>query len=517
MSNTTYALAALPHRSIKDTKVINLRVTTNRKPKYKSLKINIAAKNWDTKNQKVKGGKRGEPNADTINEKIQGILLQAQTQKTTNIGKKENSFMQSAQDIIASTHSTGTKQNRERAFKKLQEYLNHRGLSDLPFNKLDNIFVEGYYAWLIKESGLKTSTANEYMQILNQVIDKIDKNGKHNWDVHPFVNYKRKRTDSLLEVLDDKDLDKLTNYIPNTAKQRQALHIFFFMMHLSGIRISDALTLTFNNFFVDGRGKLMVRYKSQKPGRVVTTRVSIEAALEMTTFLRGYGQEDQIKKLHESMKQYLSIKQAIEKNEKDRDQLKPYSLTELQIFFSEFPDDFDKQKRILDDQVQNEQQMEILRNRIEELTEKSIGVKETFIEIITGILMSIKKHHPNDTVIPLMRGIYNGEEEMSDEVEAICNAHKTKNNHHLKKIAKKVGIKKKMSNHQARHVFAMRLFLQGVNLHHISLALGHANISTTDKYRQKLVDDGVHDVTDDFSESFRTNFWKENSAEKYLY
>ena len=67
---------------------------------------------------------------------------------------------------------------------------------------------------------------------------------------------------------------------------------------------------------------------------------------------------------------------------------------------------------------------------------------------------------------------------MSDEVEAIANAHKVKNNHAPKTNNQKMGIKNNMSNHQARHVFAMRLFLKGVNMHHISLALGHSDIST---------------------------------------
>lgn len=501
-SKTTYALAALPHRSIKDTKVINLRVTTNRKPSYKSLRINIQSKNWDQTSQRVKGGKRGEPNADVINEKIKQILLQAQTKKTIHVGKKENSFVETAYDVIESTHNTGTRKNRERAVKKLQQYLEHKCWHDLPFHKLDNIFIEGYYNWLLNGDSLKTSTANEYMQILSQLVDKLIRSGKHSFRVHPFLNYQRKKTDNLLEVLDEADLRKLMDYTPKSDKQKQALHIFFFMMHLSGIRISDALTLTFKHFFIDGKGRLMVRYKAQKSGKVVTTRVSPEAGLELSHFLKGYGQEEQIFFLHKTMGDYVDMTDKLKDSKREMEGIYPSTLSSIQRYFNEEPDK-EKQRYLLDREVRKETRKEYLRCQVVFLEEESQQLKQKLLNIVADMIMLLKNQHPTDTVVPLMRGIYKGEDKMNDDVEAVCNAYKVKNNQALKRIAKKVGVKKKITNHQARHVFAMRLFLKGVNMHHISLALGHSNISTTDKYRQKLVDDTVHDITDEFSETFR--------------
>ncbi|NJY62486.1 tyrosine-type recombinase/integrase [Salinimicrobium sp. CDJ15-81-2] len=502
MSKTTYALAALNHGSIKGVKVINLRFTTNGKPRYKTLKVNVQSKNWDQKTQRVKGGQRGEPNADIINEKIQKILLEARTKGNTNIGEKENSFVSYAKHIIDGTHTTGTKSNRVRAIKKLEKYLNHRGLNDLPFHKLDNIFIEGYYSWLMKEGGLKVSTANEYMQILSQVIDKTIQSGKYQFRVHPFINYQRKRTDNLLVVLDDDDLNKLAYYEPKSKKQKMALKIFWFMMHLSGIRIGDALKLTFNNFYVDDKDRLMVKYHSQKGGKVVTTKVSIDAALEMVSFLKDYSQEKNIANLTRTMEEYLEMKDQIRDHEVEKSHIFPTTLNYLMRYFDDQKDP-SIQRRFLEEEVKKENRKDYLHHQINYLNLKLNDISDKLFRIIKKIIMELKRTHPTDTVIPLMRGVHMGEYKMSDEVEEIWNAHKVKNNHALKRIAKKVGIKKKISNHQARHVFAMKLFLKGVNLHHISLALGHADISTTDKYRQKLVDDTVHEVTDDFSESFR--------------
>ena len=501
-SKTTYALAALPHRSIKDTKVINLRVTTNRKPRYKSLKINIKAKNWDQKKQRVKGGQRGEPNADVINEKIQQILLNAQAQESIHIGKKENDFVHIAFEIIRSTHSTGTRNNRERAIKKLQQYLKHKGWNNLPFRKLDNIFIEGYYQWLLNHGNLRASTANEYMQIISQVIDKIVQSGKYSFRVHPFINYQRKKTENLLEVLDETDLKKLMSFSPKTDKQKLALHIFFFMMHLSGIRISDALTLTFGNFYIDGKGRFMVRYKAQKSGKIITTKISVEAALEMSYFLSGYGQEDKIFLLRKTKGEVVEINNQLKVNKQEMDSIYPSTLTSIKTYFDEEPDE-KKQQYLLDREVKKEKRKEYLRMQIVFGEEERQRLKQKLLDIVADIILAIKKERPLDTLIPFMRGIYKGEDKMNDEVEALCNSFKVKNNQALKRIGKKAGIKKKITNHQARHVFAMTLFLRGVNMHHISLALGHSNIATTDRYRQKLLDDTVHDITDEFSETIR--------------
>ncbi|MFD1079724.1 tyrosine-type recombinase/integrase, partial [Longispora fulva] len=158
---------------------------------------------------------------------------------------------------------------------------------------------------------------------------------------------------------------------------------------------------------------------------------------------------------------------------------------------------------LLEREAKAERKKEHLRIEIIHCEEKMEEHKRKMMNNIADTIMVIKKEHPGDTILPHMRGLYKGEDRLSPEVEAICNNFKTKNNQALKRIAKKVGIKKKISNHQARHVFAMKLFLKGVNMHYISLALGHSNIATTDKYRQKLIDDRLHDVTDDFSETFK--------------
>lgn len=58
-------------------------------------------------------------------------------------------------------------------------------------------------------------------------------------------------------------------------------------------------------------------------------------------------------------------------------------------------------------------------------------------------------------------------------------------NRHLKKIAKQCGIERNLSFHQGRHTFASQVCLaQGVPIETVSRAMGHKNITTTQRYAQ---------------------------------
>lgn len=55
-------------------------------------------------------------------------------------------------------------------------------------------------------------------------------------------------------------------------------------------------------------------------------------------------------------------------------------------------------------------------------------------------------------------------------------------NRHLKRVAKKVGIKKKISFHAGRHTCATLLLYRGVNITTVQTILGHASVKTTQIY-----------------------------------
>ena len=58
----------------------------------------------------------------------------------------------------------------------------------------------------------------------------------------------------------------------------------------------------------------------------------------------------------------------------------------------------------------------------------------------------------------------------------------TKINEHLKTIARKAEIDKKLTSHVARHSFAEIARVKGVPLYDISKALGHSSLAITEQY-----------------------------------
>lgn len=494
-TNTTYALAVLPHKSQPHLKVINLRVTTNRKPKYKSLGINIQSKNWNKRTQRVYAG---EPNANFINQQIEKALLEAQVEKTTFEQKSEKTFLYQATKIIEGTHTPSTKTFRYVALQKLENYLEHMGELDITCAQVNNLFIDRYYTWLLTEGRIKTSSANEYMQILSQVINKLHKGGIHNYNIHPFVNYKRKKTSIEIEVLDDSELKLLIDYTPRTKKQKIAHSTFFFMMHLSGIRISDALRLTFSNFFVDKNGHLMVRYTTQKNSRQMHTRVSMEAILYLTNFLVEFD-DTVLSKIKDLYKNYLIYKNRYTQYEKEFYQIRIKNSLEILNEVKKGG----KVEGILEEQAELERQRNKLSNQNRHDLLQLGHIEQYIINLGKELLMKLKKNHSNTPVLPHMRGIYYGETKLTKKLTKQMHSAKTSNNSLLNTMGKKLGIEKRISNHQARHIFAMKLFLAGHNIHHISLALGHSSLQVTENYRRKLIDDSTHDITSKFSETVR--------------
>ena len=138
----------------------------------------------------------------------------------------------------------------------------------------------------------------------------------------------------------------------------------------------------------------------------------------------------------------------------------------------------------------------VLINTLKEL----IKVKESEIyKEASAQLMNVKKKFGKDNVFPLMR-------EYEDKQEGYKNT-RPHLNYFLSTMGKELGIETKISNHQARHIFAQRLFESGANFHHISMALGHSSLQITENYREQLITDESKELSEVFVQTFSGKDW----------
>lgn len=108
------------------------------------------------------------------------------------------------------------------------------------------------------------------------------------------------------------------------------------------------------------------------------------------------------------------------------------------------------------------------------------------MEKLSSYLAMRKDGYP-DLIISLSRNSY-GQQLSRNAVEEL-----------VKKYARRVGIKKKVTPHTLRHSFATTLLKKGADIRSVQTLLGHSSITTTQIYTH--VDDrflkGVHDLLDD--------------------
>jgi len=102
----------------------------------------------------------------------------------------------------------------------------------------------------------------------------------------------------------------------------------------------------------------------------------------------------------------------------------------------------------------------------------------------------------SDYIFPILdKKEYKTKNELSNAI----NSKNSSANYNLLRIAKKVGLEKRISFHTSRHTWATRALSKGMKIHHVSKLLGHASVRTTEVYA-KIINKDLDDAMDVFDE-----------------
>jgi integrase len=237
-------------------------VYQNEKKTKISSKIYIDPNNWDSPKMKIK---KAEPNYIRLNNLLQNRISEFQDTLLVNgslitsevttyqikeqlIGKKVKGFLSFAEQILndyKTNDQIGTYDKNKGVIEKLKVYIKKPELS---FGEITPTFLKAYERYLRSKLKNKTNTVGKDFKFIRKVFNEAINLGFIEQKNSPFKKYKIQSEKTERVYLTEDELMKIEK-VELTPKTKISLHrdMFVFASY-SGVRISDILFLTWQNF-----------------------------------------------------------------------------------------------------------------------------------------------------------------------------------------------------------------------------------------------------------------------------
>jgi len=238
-----------------------LRIIKNRRPKYISLGIYLVENNWNPDAQRVK---KGHPNSGRLNAFItlrkaeaEGVAVDMETKsksvssyriKEKILGEAPLEFFPYADKYVDSLEAAGKINTHKRAksiIGKLRDYMNDKTLF---FNDITVSFLKDYERHLVTK-GNKPNTIHANLRIFRKLFNDVVREDKLSRNENPFYKYIMKTEKTKREYLTEEEFKMIEDLeLPKDQVINTHRNIFVFATYAGGLRISDVLTLRWENF-----------------------------------------------------------------------------------------------------------------------------------------------------------------------------------------------------------------------------------------------------------------------------
>jgi len=231
-----------------------LRIKDRRK-NYRSLGLPpLSQRYWDPIKQRVK--KNSKVDYLSYNSSIErelGRVLEDPSMIQKDPSSK-HSFLHYFEKSINGDRLNldhGTRLKYQTVLYKLKEYLQHIGKTDLPFSDLDLDFIESFQRFL--RTSLTINTTIHYQKVIRIFIRRSQKDPSIQTRFDPYTNFSFPKKEKVLkETLTIEDIQLIQNTPIQDPRLDKVRNLFLFQYYTGGMRVSDLLTLRFNNL-VNGR------------------------------------------------------------------------------------------------------------------------------------------------------------------------------------------------------------------------------------------------------------------------
>lgn len=570
---------------------ISIRKTDLGKTKILSLNLPpISERHFDKKKQRVKSSFK-----DYIfyNEEIERILKEYDLKKHSNIIKDENKTLNLFVNniLIPNAKSQGTKDKYKNILNLLVIYNRLKYNRDDVYMKSINVdYINDWKNWLRNDRRLLENTISYKTKTFSSFISKSINQGYFLYVPNPFKSIKNTITETQIDYLSEDELNRLittelfeinrNNHqigskkdLINKGRYKNTFSInevrmwFLFQLFQHGMRISDLMTLRWNNFYFDDNE---LRIKK----RMIKTKHSVQSMIYYPTMyiLLNYIPKDilsedeideieRIKKVNSEIKKKFNNKNKKVENKKveitfrnvfnfefEKKDEKTYLISqnciEKQINFIKYsikrPSfdlksllelnrdriDFDLESELKNDErfIQLKELLKIVKLEVEKINSSKLNRIENYnnrlYELLTMIILRLKKdkQYSNKFVFPILNDFDFSDikkEEDFDKMNKLQYSRFVGRRSYYNRLLRFVGEQCNISNltsHKSRHSYTSLLLKNNkeINLYDLMKSLGHKHLHTTQGYIQNFVNKRVDDMGKSFSDKFSTKFYPDN-------
>ncbi len=570
---------------------ISIRKTDLGKTKILSLNLPpISERHFDKKKQRVKSSFK-----DYIfyNEEIERILKEYDLKKHSNIIKDENKTLNLFVNniLIPNAKSQGTKDKYKNILNLLVIYNRLKYNRDDVYMKSINVdYINDWKNWLRNDRRLLENTISYKTKTFSSFISKSINQGYFLYVPNPFKSIKNTITETQIDYLSEDELNRLittelfeinrNNHqigskkdLINKGRYKNTFSInevrmwFLFQLFQHGMRISDLMTLRWNNFYFDDNE---LRIKK----RMIKTKHSVQSMIYYPTMyiLLNYIPKDilsedeideieRIKKVNSEIKKKFNNKNKKVENKKveitfrnvfnfefEKKDEKTYLISqnciEKQINFIKYsikrPSfdlksllelnrdriDFDLESELKNDErfIQLKELLKIVKLEVEKINSSKLNRIENYnnrlYELLTMIILRLKKdkQYSNKFVFPILNDFDFSDikkEQDFDKMNKLQYSRFVGRRSYYNRLLRFVGEQCNISNltsHKSRHSYTSLLLKNNkeINLYDLMKSLGHKHLHTTQGYIQNFVNKRVDDMGKSFSDKFSTKFYPDN-------
>ena len=199
--------------------------------------------------------KEGVVSVELIKNRLQGIA----TNPTTLLAMSR-AELQTVKESVGRSRAEGTYLNLFYSDRNLREFVENKGVQDIPIGAItEDLFEE--YRFFLKKRGLKASTVNSNLCWLSRLMFRAV--SKRIIRCNPFENAKYEKEEKKIRFLQKSEVMKVMAMRMNDKETELARQMFIFSC-FTGLAVSDMENLEYKHIQTAADGQKYIRKERQK-------------------------------------------------------------------------------------------------------------------------------------------------------------------------------------------------------------------------------------------------------------